>query len=90
MATTRKPVMASFWQFDPESCKEDAQVEAMPAALNCGRSDEDRILIAVRGKPGARYEPGDSVWLELTDAEALRLIQRIALALGAALELPQS
>lgn len=72
----RNPVRASYWQWDPE--EEDSEVEAMDAALSFIRSDDDRVLIAVRGKPGRRYEKRDSAWLELEDAEVLRLIARLA------------
>lgn len=77
----RKPVMASFWQFDPDTEEEGPQVEAMDAALAFHRGDEDRILVAVRGKDRGRYEHGDSVWLEFTDAQALRFIERMAATL---------
>jgi hypothetical protein len=40
------------------------------------------VLIAARGKQGRRHEAGDSVWLEMTDAEALRLIARLAAAVS--------
>lgn len=76
----RNPVKASFWQFDPKV--PDPEVEAMPAALSLVRS-EGYVLIAVRGKPGRSYEKGDSVWLELTDTETVRLIERLAAALTA-------
>lgn len=76
----RNPIQVSYWQFDPE--EEDAEVEAMSAAVSFHRSDEDRVLLAVRGKPRRRYEKGDSAWLELTDAEALRLIERLAAKLS--------
>lgn len=75
----RNPVKASFWQFDPE--REDPDVEAMDAAISFVRSEEGLVLLAVRGKPGRNYEKKDSVWLELTDAETLRLIERLAATL---------
>lgn len=77
----RDAVKASFWQFDPTT-EEEPLVEAMEASLSLDRTDDDRVLIAVRGKPGSRHEPGDSVWLELSDAETIRLIQRLAGTLG--------
>lgn len=80
----RNAVKASFWQFDPTTEEEMVWVEAMEASLSLDRTDDDRILIAVRGKPNGRYEHGDSVWLELSDAEAIRLIQRLAGTLGVA------
>lgn len=79
----RNAVVASYWQFDPEA-DGDAEVEAMPAAISFSRSEigEDaRVMLSVRGKPGRRYERHDSAWLELTDAEALHLIQRLSAAL---------
>lgn len=75
----RNPVMASFWQFDPE--EDDAQVEAMYAALTFHRSDEGRVLVSVRGKVRGRYEKGDSAWLEFTDDQIIRLIERLAATL---------
>lgn len=72
----RNPVRASYWQWDPE--EEDPDVTAMPAALSFVRSDQDRVLIAIRGKPGRRYERKDAAWLELEDDEVLRLIERLA------------
>ena len=80
----RNPVKASFWQFDPE--EDDPQVEAMDAALSCLRSEEDLVLLSVRGKPGRNYEKKDSVWLELTDTEVVRLIERLAATLTRPLE----
>lgn len=53
----------------------------MPAAVSIMRSDDDRVLLAVRGQPRRRYEPHDAAWLELTDAEALHLIQRLTATL---------
>lgn len=78
----RDPVVASFWQFDPN--EDDPDVEAMVSALSIIRSedgDDGRVLIAVRGKPRTRYEAKDSVWLELEDSEVIRLIGRLAGAL---------
>jgi hypothetical protein len=76
----RNAVQASFWQFDPDT-EEEPEVEAMPSSLSIVR-DEDRVLIAVRGKQGRRHETGDSVWLEMSDTEAVRLIARLATAVS--------
>jgi hypothetical protein len=73
---TRKPTMASLWVFTPGD--PDPDVEAMDARVEVVRSEVDRVNLTVRGKPGRRYEDGDSVWLEMTDNEALRLIGDIA------------
>lgn len=75
----RNPVRVSYWQWDP--AEEDPEVEAMDAALSTMRSDDDRVLLAVRGKPGRRYEQHDAAWLELTDAEVLHLIERLTATL---------
>jgi hypothetical protein len=76
----RNPIRASYWQWDPD--EDEAEVEAMESALSFVRSDNDRVLIAVRGKPRRRYERRDAAWLELTDTEALRLIERLAATLN--------
>jgi hypothetical protein len=78
----RNAIHASYWQFDPAT-EEEAEVEAMDSRVSVVRGDVDRVLLAVRGKPGRRYEAGDAAWLEMTDAEALRLIERVAAALRA-------
>lgn len=75
----KNPLMASLWQFEPG--EPDPQVEAMTAALAVRRTDDDRILVSARGKVRNRWEKGDSVWLELTDTQALMLIERVAAAL---------
>lgn len=75
----RNPVPVSYWQWDPD--EEDATVEAMDSVLSFVRSDTDRVLIAVRGKPRGRYEKKDSAWLELTDEAALHLIERLSASL---------
>jgi hypothetical protein len=77
----RDAIHASYWQFDPDDAG-DPEVAAMDSRLSLVRS-EDHVLIAERGKPGRRYEAHDAAWLELTDAEALRLIERLAAALRA-------
>lgn len=79
----RDAIKASLWIFDPTTEEEDAEVEAMDSGLVVERNDEDRIIVSVRGRPhGRRYEHGDSVWLEIEDGEALRLIVAVARALG--------
>jgi hypothetical protein len=55
---TRKPTMASLWVFTPGD--PDPDVEAMDARVEVVRSEVDRVNLTVRGKPGRRYEDGDT------------------------------
>lgn len=87
-ARARRGVWASLWVFDPTDCVDEPQVEAMPVKIEVSRNDEDRIIVTARGKPGARYEPDDSVWLEMTDADMMKLIEQGAKALHTPMELP--
>lgn len=83
----RDAIKLSFWQFDPTTEEEATEVEAMESGGVVHRSDDDRVLLSVRGKPNGRYEVGDSLWLEFTDGEALRLIGQLARVLGQELKL---
>jgi len=78
------PIMLSYWQFNPEEDlpSEEPEVTAMPSKVEIERSDEGLLMMTIRGKPGKRYEKHDSAWLEIEDAQALRLIERLAGALG--------
>lgn len=85
----KNAVRGSLWVFDPMTEEEGTEVEAMPSGLVVQRSDDDRVLLSVRGRPnGKRYEPGDSVWLELEITETLRLIAELAQAVASDWKLP--
>jgi hypothetical protein len=77
MTTPRNAIVGSLWIFDPTT-EEEAQVEAMPCGVTATNNGDGHVLIAARGKPGRRYETGDSVWLEMTPDQALRLIGQLA------------
>jgi hypothetical protein len=67
--------LASLWIFDPSEA--DAEVEALPCALDVQRTDDDRVMLTALGKKGRRWESKESVWLELTDDDALALVAQI-------------
>lgn len=79
MSARRKSgALASLWVFDPS--EEDAQVEALPCALNAHRNGEALVMITALGKDGRRWESKDSIWLEMTDDDALALAAQIIAA----------
>jgi hypothetical protein len=79
VSARRTGAAASLWVWDPG--EEDAEVEALPCALGVIRSDEDRVMITALGKKGRRWESKESVWLEMTEPDALNLIAQLASAL---------
>jgi hypothetical protein len=79
----RNPAVVSYWQFDPHAVTDEGvEVEGMDCAMTFLRTEENRVLVALRGKVrGRSYEPGDAAWLEFTDEQAIHFMERMAATL---------